>query len=131
MGSTLELTTSCAWEKEREKLIIVSAQPISARHLCTVSMPSLHLSSSLQSAADTLVSPFSPFFTPLFVTPACTQRYTVMPACRQAVKIPYIYTGIHGHWGHCDCMTAYDCMTANDGYGGIHAGVMESGVKST
>ncbi len=38
-------------------------------------MPSLR-----QSAADTLVRPFFPFLTPLFVTPACIPRYVVSAA---------------------------------------------------
>ncbi len=51
----------------------VSAQPICTRHFITVSMSSLHYDGRRQSAADTLVGPFFPFLTPLFVTPACIQ----------------------------------------------------------
>ncbi len=49
----------------------ISAQPIRDDSLFTVSMSALHVPSSRQSAADTLVRPFFPFLTPLFVTPAC------------------------------------------------------------
>ncbi len=38
------------------------------------------MQSPRQSAADTLVGPFSPFLTPLFVTPACIPRYAVAAA---------------------------------------------------
>ena len=51
----------------------------------------------------------------------------VMQSCRQIGLYILVYMG---KGGHCDCLTAFDCMTAYDGYRGIHAGVTKSGVKS-
>ena len=103
-----------------------NTQPIRDDSLFTVSMSAGHVPSSRQSAADTLVEPFFPFLTPLFVTPACIPREPSMPSCRHAVTVPpfaHVYKHIQG------ILTAW-LHDGIDGYRGIHAGVTKSGVKS-
>ncbi len=75
------------------KTFVVSAQPIRTRHFITGSMSSLHYDGR-QSAAVTLVGPFFPFLTSLFVTPACTPRQPSQPSCRHAVNLACMYVYI-------------------------------------
>ncbi len=71
-------------------------RPIRTRHLFTVSMPSLHWPSSLQTAADTLVNPLSLPFDSTFRYASVYTTVAVMTACRQCCQNPLyilIYMG--------------------------------------